>query len=315
MKTQLWPCLLAAAALFGSDSSTTAQSAITIEQTTTNLTVCYQGRKMMVYRFAPGQFKPYVGELFTINGQPVLRDSPSDHVHHHGLMFAIKANGVNFWEETPGCGFERPVKITQVQSSATNPGTSQAGFTQLIHWVAAADKDTADTAACALLEEERTLTLVVDESKQEVSVRWESSFKVGAKAQEVVLTGANYHGLGLRFPQDLDPVASHLNANGPVDNSGSRQDISQARWSAVLFNADAKPRTVAVFGDPDNARGNPFYFTMLKPFSYLSATQQLDQKELRYQRGDSFKLKFLVAAYPDIRSGEFLNQRSAAWKH
>ena len=34
----------------------------------------------------------------------MVRDAPSDHLHHHGLMFAVQVNEVNFWEErgTPG---------------------------------------------------------------------------------------------------------------------------------------------------------------------------------------------------------------------
>jgi hypothetical protein len=34
----------------------------------------------------------------------VLRDSPADHKHHHGLMFAVAADGVDFWSENPNCG-------------------------------------------------------------------------------------------------------------------------------------------------------------------------------------------------------------------
>jgi hypothetical protein len=53
------------------------------------LVVRYQGRKLLVYAFATNQFKPYVRELYTLRGENVLRDAPPDHLHHHGLMYAV----------------------------------------------------------------------------------------------------------------------------------------------------------------------------------------------------------------------------------
>ncbi len=43
--------------------------------------------------------KPYVDQLLSPAGVQVLRDSPSDHKHHHGLMYALEVDKVNFWEE------------------------------------------------------------------------------------------------------------------------------------------------------------------------------------------------------------------------
>ena len=43
--------------------------------------------------------KPYADQLFSPAGVQVLRDSPLDHKHHHGLMYALAVDGVNFWEE------------------------------------------------------------------------------------------------------------------------------------------------------------------------------------------------------------------------
>ena len=37
-----------------------------------------------------------------VTGENLLRDAPHDHLHHHALMYGIRVNGVNFWEETPG---------------------------------------------------------------------------------------------------------------------------------------------------------------------------------------------------------------------
>src|SRR5271157_1725784 len=63
------------------------------------LEVRYKGHKLLVYAFAESQFKPYVRELYTLRGENVTRDAPPDHPHHHGIMYAVWVNGINFWEE------------------------------------------------------------------------------------------------------------------------------------------------------------------------------------------------------------------------
>ena len=70
------------------------------------LEVKYKGGKLLVYAFATNQFKPYVRELYTLRGENVLRDAPPDHLHHHGLMYAVCVNGINFWEERGMPGFQ-----------------------------------------------------------------------------------------------------------------------------------------------------------------------------------------------------------------
>ena len=57
------------------------------------LEVRYKGQKILVYAFATNQFKPYVRELYTLRGENVTRDAPPDHLHHHGLMYAVYVNG------------------------------------------------------------------------------------------------------------------------------------------------------------------------------------------------------------------------------
>ena len=75
-------------------------AAIEIAEGKTTLAATADGRQMLVYRKAsPTALKPYIQELYTPGGVQVLRDSVADHPHHHGMMFAVAANGVNFWEE------------------------------------------------------------------------------------------------------------------------------------------------------------------------------------------------------------------------
>ena len=75
--------------------------------------IIYNGTPLLVYAFDPQKYKPYVKELRTIRGDNVLRDAPFDHLHHHALMYGIRVNGINFWEETAGNGVEKVVETTE----------------------------------------------------------------------------------------------------------------------------------------------------------------------------------------------------------
>ena len=70
--------------------------------------------------------------------------------------------------------------------------------------------------------------MTIDESTAEVALHWHSAFQVGSRASEVTLTGTNYHGLGMRFLQALDPLATHLIAGTQPDLSGTKQNVSPA---------------------------------------------------------------------------------------
>jgi type 1 glutamine amidotransferase len=285
-------------------------SAFTIEPSgDAQWTVRYGGQKLLTY--AHGKFKPYVKELFTLTGANLLRDAPYDHLHHHGLMYAIRANGVNFWEETAGCGFEKPAGPPAFETEVDAQGHPQAVLRQTLHWVGPDDASLSDPAKAAILVEHRALRLGVDEAQFEVALRWQSAFEVGTKSNQVTLTGANYHGFGLRFPQELDPLAKHLNAGGAPDLNG-RQDVSQHKWGSVSFNRPEQPATLVLFGHPSNARGDAWFFTMRAPFAYLSATQNLDKEPLVYRAGEKFQVNYLVALYPRLLSPEAIAARGQA---
>ena len=284
----------------------------TATQRPTEWIIRLHGRPVMVYSFAPEKFKPYVKALHTTRGENVLRDSPSDHLHHHALMYGIRVNGVNFWEETPGCGVEKPIQTEAPVMGVSASGLPQAVVKQRLHWVAPEDAYQPDTTKGALLVEERTLTLTIDEPAGEVALAWRSAFTVGAKTNQVVLTGANYHGLGMRFPAELDPLATHQLAGGRPDLSNNRQDVSAHAWGAVSFDRPGAPATLALYGDPANARGPATFFSMRTPFAYLSATQGLDKEPLVYRSGESFELKYLVVVTDRVLTPEAVAKRGQA---
>lgn len=274
----------------------------------------FKDRLLLVYAFGKDQFKPYVRELYTLRGDNVLRDAPADHLHHHGLMFAIRVNGVNFWEEVDSPGFQKSIRLVTNPSSRGPDGQPRASFTQLIHWLASTNQADSDSVGTPLLIEERTLTLTVDERNEEVALRWEAAFEVGPGVGSVRLHGANYNGLGLRLPQSFDKVARFANSENAAYTGANTQNVIPAQWTSVAGTFENHDIMLVLFGHPKNARGDGRFFSMTEPFAYLSATQGLDQTPLEYTGGQKFRLRYLLTVCPSHKSREFIAQRSESWR-
>lgn len=287
-----------------------AQSPLRLEAgvATNAWVVAHNGQPLLRYVFNPRQYKPYIAELSAPGGRNLLRDAPADHLHHHGLMYAIKVNGLNFWEEISGSGVER---VVDTFASVTG---NTATLRQVIHWLAPHDAFLADTTPAALLIEQRTLVLSVDAATRESALEWKAEFTVGQKTNKVSLTGTIYHGLGMRFPQPLDAFANHSYAGRKPDLTNNRQEVSPSKWASVSFAAPDQPATIVLVPHPANARGDGAFFSMLTPFAYLSATQGLDQEPLVYRSGEKFAVRYLVVLYPEIKSTETLEARAKRWR-
>jgi len=278
------------------------------------LEVRYKGHKLLVYAFATNQFKPYVKELYTLRGENVTRDAPPDHLHHHGLMYAVYVNGINFWEERGTPGIEKHVALPLHTAKVDANGTPLAFFTEEIHWLGPTNLSAVDSRAAALLLEERTLTFTVDEKNQEVALKWVSKFQVGPNAGKVSLHGPNYDGLGLRLPESFNHVAKFQNSEDKPYTGNNTQNVIPARWTSVAGQMGGRPVMLVMFGRSDNDRGDGNYFTMLDPFAYLAVTQGLDQKPLEYSAGDKFTLSYLLTVYSEDKSPEFIRHRSEQWE-
>jgi hypothetical protein len=204
------------------------------------------------------------------------------------------------------------VKTTNWIESKTAGGQSQFTLKQTLHWLAPADVDLPDTAKAAILIEQRTLVLTIDETRKEAALHWKGEFEIGPKTNQVALAGANYHGLGMRFLKELDPVARHLNSGGAPDLNG-KQDVSQHKWGSVMFDQPGQPATLALIGHPANARGDSWFFTMREPFAYLSATQNLDKEPIIYRAGQKWQINYLVALYPELKTADAITARAEKW--
>ncbi len=248
---------------------------------------------VLAYAFGDVPFKPYIKKLFTPGGVQVLRDSPSDHKHHHALMFATSADGIDFWSETPACGQQVTIgtaetKAASLASSADH--ASRASFTFDVQWQRP-DKT-------PVLNETRTIVAYHDDGLPATLVTWQSRLEPPPGKDSVTLTGAHYVGLGMRFVTSMDTGGRFITLGekqGDVIRGTER--VLPAPWCAYTASANGKPLTIALFDYPDNPRHPAPMFTMTAPFAYLSATLNLWKEPLVIRAGKPVVLRYGVAGW------------------
>lgn len=255
------------------------------------ITVLWAGQPLARYQSDPHPNKPYLESLFSPAGLNVLRDSPADHKHHHGLMFAVAVEGVDFWSETPTCGRQ----VDRDTAAVVRPGkdgpaapgsTAAAILTQRLAWLS--------PGGTPLLEETRTLEITRLAADPATLLVWQSRLAVPPGRPSSKLSGSAYFGLGMRFALSMDRGGQLLNAQG---HTGQTQTNNvRAAWTAYTAAVDGKPVTVAMF----DLAGNPrpaTWFTMEQPFAYLSATLGLHEKPLDIPAAEPLELRYGVAVW------------------
>ena len=157
-----------------------------------NVTLRAGSRLVCDCKFWNTTHKPYVIRMYTPSGRNLLRDSPADHIHHHGLMFAVSANDCDFWAEFPDLpqGKQELAKLS-VAAAADAQTASRATATLL--WK--------NAAGAEILQEKRTLEGVPYDAATLLTWSCELSKKPG---EQVTLGGSHYFGLGMRFVESMD---------------------------------------------------------------------------------------------------------------
>ena len=232
------------------------------------------------YRYVGVPFKPYIDELRTPSGKNILRDAPWDHLHHHALMYAIRVNGCNFWEEANAdYGTQKTLQYRAKADSIESD----------IDWNTPESK--------TLLKETRKIR--VDGKNDVTLLDWSGTFKA---VGDTVLGGAgHYYGLGLRFLQEMDKGGRFFNSTGKNDGEIVNGDerLTPCRWMAYTAKADEQAVTVAVFDHPLNPVPMTA-FTMGDaggPFAYISATMNMHRKPINLKAAESFAVKYRVAVW------------------
>ena len=260
---------------------------LTVNQTPDTIWIRAGERPLLEYRFGNVPYKPYVKQWFTPGGVNILRDSPSDHKHHHAMMYAVGVDGINFWEEAGNPGKQLHRGFDRVGTFA-RPEAAEAGFTERLDWVAADGR--------LLLRERRTLKALMGEMPDASVLIWKSRFT--PPGRDVELTGRHYFGLGLRFVESMDRVGQFLSADGkPGETVRGTERLVPARWIAYTAPVEGKPVTVALFDHPANPRFPAGKFTMTQPFSYMSATLDLKAKPLPLKADATLDLRYAVVLW------------------
>lgn len=281
-------------------------ASLSVAQDNTSVRVAEGGRLLMVYRHREVPRKPYVAELRTPGGMNVLRDAPHDHLHHHGLMFAVGVDGVDFWSENAKCGRQVGQSLAASAAQATGQGAT-AELSQQIAWLPPEGDE-------PLMVESRRLRLRVPEGETVTLLTWVSRLEPGPGKSSVTLGGSHYFGLGMRFVESMDSGGRHFNASGkPGEVFRGEERLVRARWCAYTAKADGKPVTVALFDSPDNSRHPATMFTMPRPFAYLSATLNLKKEPLRAEAGKPLELRYGVALWDGEADADAVEATYRAW--
>jgi hypothetical protein len=258
------------------------------------------------YPYKNVPFKPYVQELYTPNGTNILRDAPHDHLHHHALMYAIAVDGVNFWEEQNAPGRQQHCCFSDVKIGERGD-LLYAGFTERLDWIKPSNKE-------LMLKESRTIETCKLENVEATFMKWQSRFSVPEGKESVTLSGSHYFGLGMRFLTSMDTGGHFRNAAmqiGEVVRGDER--ITLAKWCAFTAEADGKPVTVTMFGHPDNVRDPTHWFTMGKPFAYLSATLNLYREPLKIIKDKPLILRYAIALWDGKVEDSRIEQAYNLW--
>jgi hypothetical protein len=214
-------------------------------------------------------FKSYIHPLRTPQGHCVSDCMPADHRHHKGLMFGLRCDDLNFWEEEPDgaeCGVQTSRAISGLE------GGNASGFRQELRWQA---KDgglpTYDEVREVLCRHDGSRAFHWTWRSRRTALRGHRLVKSPWSISMADGRRINYHGLGLRLPWVW--AFSGETFNG-VEIQGRAQDWNQACgtsgpevtcWGRI--DGHWSPPTAAVTFRQEQS---DTWFVLKADFSYLS---------------------------------------------
>ncbi len=222
------------------------------------------------YRYGD-PWKPHLHPLNTPAGETVSLASPHDHKHHKGLMYALKAADLNFWEETVGPDGVPPGRQRHERFIATTKRGESVGFEEELTWLD-------PTGATVTLRERRTLAC--RRLPDDGGFAWSWSTEMEA-LRDVRLVPSiwshrtedgrlvNYHGLGLRLRRDFGCTGGNeLRLDGVAtpfpDGMGRTPAEVEFRGS---IDGTCPPRRAGVQLRQSQRNG---LFVMETPFAFMS---------------------------------------------
>lgn len=286
-------------------------SGFRVERMKDGIKATLRGVPFLEYHSSVSDSKPYAAKLYTPAGVQVLRDSPSDHVHHHALMFALGVNDVNFWHESPGAegppnigrqlGGELKYRLKSNQESA-----HELVIEQVVAWL--------DGDNQAVAQEHRELIAGSNDAVTVSMLTWKSSLSAADGDDSISLNGERYFGLGMRFVHAMDEGGRFIVAEDrSADLTEDSENLIRASWCAYTARANGHPVTVAMFGHPENPRRETLWFTMVEPFAYLAATLGLQNSQLKLTSEEAIQLTYGIALSDGELGRDELQQLYQAW--
>jgi hypothetical protein len=202
-------------------------------------------------------------------------------------MFAVAADGVDFWSEHATCG--RQVNRSQDAAKlVARHGDALAFGPQQIDWLAPGGTK-------LVLRETRRVAVRRVSQPGATLVTWQTRLEPPPGKDSVTLTGSTYFGLGMRFVRSMDTGGQFVNADGKTGVGGTNN--VRSAWCAYSASAEGTPVTVAMFDSPANPRHPATWFTMDSAFAYLSATLDLSHRPLAIPSGKPLELRYCVAVW------------------
>ncbi|MDR3228550.1 MAG: PmoA family protein [Puniceicoccales bacterium] len=327
LKTAAFAAAFSIAAAFTADALLCAEPAkaqapskIPVVQTATDVATITIGDAQLRFRHGTPEkplFKPYVDILTTPAGRNILQDAPRDHIHHHGLMFAIKIDGVNFWEEFRN---GKPGRETFLRESLTTATADPTPTTAAARGELGCRLEWRDFSGKHLANETRTIALRAGVVPDATLTEWTSEFSPTPERKKVTTLGGNfYHGLGLRFDQSLTKSKARFfaapDAKKPEDGLYDRvaEKLTETRWIACVGELHGKPVTVAMFDCPKNHRPMLAYSCANKHMTYLSATTNLWRQPLKLQPSEKAVFRYAVCIWEGTKNTEEIEQAHGLW--
>ena len=306
-----WAAAIAACFLIASPALLPARAQdqeLKVTQADGVLTVLTGDQPTLRYRYEGAPFKPYAKELCTRHGVNVLLDAPPEQAHHHGLMFGLTVDGVNFWQEGERAGKEVHRALENVLPPPDRRADT-ATFTELLDWLTPDGK--------LLLNEQRTITVHDDgfaRIGRVVLVTWKTRLSAPPGIAEVKLSGSHDCGLGLRFVRALERDGKFVYARRfPGDVVRGDERLTPDRWCAFAGSVDGKNVTVAIFDYPHNPRAPATWFTMKEPLAYLSATPGLGKEPLVLKADAPLELRYGIALWDEPVVAEQIERVYTLW--
>lgn len=258
-------------------------------------------RKIADYRYAKVPFKPYIKRFFTPSGLQVLEDAPHDHLHHHGIMFAVAVNDKNYWEEIEKSGRQIHQKFSNIHISEKLPIPMSSFFEELI-WKSP-DRDIPQ------LTEIRKISSGYWEQENANIILWETQLENPSDTDIARLTGHHYFGLGIRLlTTPLENVEIITPVEDNLENVRGDEYLRNSPWCAIVVKNEMGTFTLLIVDSPESIRFPARWFTMRMPFVYISATRNLWKEPIEISPQNKILCKNALVLWDGVKTKETLEK-------